>query len=164
MSTTGVGGNSIREREAATSELGRAFKGALAARRRMRGRETQGAEELGDAAYGVLFCLRDAEALPAGEIAVAAELSPAAATEMLESLAAAGLVQRTRSERDRRVVLNALTDRGRELVERKHALYEPRFRAAFADFSPEELRTAAAVLDALRSMFDELAEERSKRA
>jgi DNA-binding MarR family transcriptional regulator len=111
----------------------------------------------------VLFCLREAEALPAGEIAVAAELSPAAATEMLESLAESGLVRRTRSERDRRVVLNELTAHGRELVERKHAQYEPRFRAAFESFTPEELRTAAAVLDALRSMFDELADERSRR-
>src|SRR5579859_603312 len=145
-------------RDEATAELARAFKAALAARRRMRGRETHGAGQLGDAAYGALFCLRETEALSAGEIALAAELSPAAATEMLESLAEAGLVQRTRSERDRRVVLNALTERGRELVERKHALYEPRFRAAFSDFSPEELRTAAAVLDALRSMFDELTE------
>lgn len=143
-------------REEATAQLARAFKGALAARRRMRGRESQSVGELGDAAYGVLFCLREADALPAGEIAVAAELSPAAATEMLESLAEAGLVHRTRSERDRRVVLNALTERGRELVERRHALYEPRFRAAFAEFSPEELRTTAAVLDALRAMFDEL--------
>ena len=151
-------------REEATGELARAFKAALAARRRMRGRESHAAGQLGDAAYGVLFCLREADALPAGEIALAAELSPAAATEMLESLAEAGLVRRTRSERDRRVVLNALTERGRELVERKHALYEPRFRAAFADFSPEELRTAAAVLDALRTMFDELADERAKPA
>jgi DNA-binding MarR family transcriptional regulator len=144
-------------REEATAELARAFRRALAARRRMRGRESQGTGELGDAGYGVLFCLREADALPAGEIALAAELSPAAATEMLESLAEAGLVQRTRSERDRRVVLNALTARGRELVERKHAVYEPRFRAAFSQFSPEELRTAAAVLDSLSAMFDELA-------
>jgi DNA-binding MarR family transcriptional regulator len=151
-------------RAQATARLAQAFKAALAARRRMRGRETQATGELGDAAYGVLFCLRESEALPAGEIAVAAELSAAAATEMLESLAEAGLVRRTRSERDRRVVLNELTERGRELVERKHALYEPRFRAAFADFTPEELSTAAAVLDALRTMFDELAEERAKRA
>jgi DNA-binding MarR family transcriptional regulator len=151
-------------RDQATAEFARAFKGALAARRRMRGRETQGTDELGDAAYGVLFCLREATALPAGEIALAAELSPAAATEMLESLAEAGLVRRTRSERDRRVVLNELTEHGRELVERKHAQYEPRFRAAFADFSAEELRTAAAVLDTMRTLFDELAEDRAKRA
>ncbi|HLJ02401.1 MAG TPA: MarR family transcriptional regulator [Solirubrobacteraceae bacterium] len=152
------------EREEAVAELARAFKGAMAARRRMRGRETHGTGELGDAAYGVLFCLREGEALPAGEIALAAELSPAAATEMLESLAEAGLVQRTRSERDRRVVLNALTERGRELVERKHAVYEPRFRAAFSGFGPDELNTAAAVLDALRAMFDELADERAPRS
>lgn len=151
------------ERRAAGEQLSRSFKGALAALRRMRGRESHGPDELSDAQYGVLFCLRDAPALSAGEIALAADLSPASATEMLEGLAAAGLVTRERSQRDRRIVLSALTERGRELTERRRARFEPRFRAALERFDTNELRTAAAVLDSLRAMFDELAEERGKR-
>lgn len=151
------------ERIAAGEELGRSFKRTMAALRRMRGRETHQPGELSDAQYGVLFCLRDAEALAAGEVALAADLSPASTTEMLEGLERAGLVRRFRSERDRRVVHSSLTERGRELVEERRARHEPRFRAALARFSPQELRTAAAVLDGLRGMFDELAEERAPR-
>jgi DNA-binding MarR family transcriptional regulator len=133
----------------------------MAAVRRMRGRESHHRSgELSDAQYGVLFCLRDADCLPAGEIALAADISPATATEMLEGLARAGLVERFRSERDRRVVLSRLTTRGRELVEARRAEHEPRWRAAMARFSTDELRTAAAVLEGLRAMFDEFADER----
>lgn len=149
------------ERAAAREALSRAFKGTMAAVRRLRGRETHKPGELSDAQYSALFCLRAQESLSTGDIAVAAEVSPASATEMLEGLARAGLVQRIRSERDRRVVLSSLTERGRELVEARHARMQPRFTAAMARFDAAELRTAAAVLDALREMFEQVAQERS---
>jgi DNA-binding MarR family transcriptional regulator len=149
------------QRAEAGQQLGRAFKGALAAVRRLRGRETHQPGELSDAQYSALFCLRTAEAMSSGEIAVAADVSAASATEMLEGLARAGLVERVRSDRDRRVVLSSLTERGRELVEARHARFQPRFEAALADFSPEEMQTAAAVLEALRAMFEDLARERT---
>ncbi len=142
-------------RDAAT-ELGRAFKGCVGAVRRLRGRETQVHGELSDAQYGLLFGLRESEPLPTSELACLADLSPATATGMLDGLAAAGLVTRVRSERDRRVVLTALTERGQSLVAERHARFAPRFAAAVAEFSDDELRTAAAVLDRLRVMFDEL--------
>lgn len=150
-------------RQASVEQLWRAFKGSLAALRRMRSRETRGPGELSDAQYGVLFCLRDAEALSAGEIALAADLSPASATEMLEGLAGAGLVRRERSQRDRRVVMSSLTERGRELTEQRRARFEPRLMAALDAFSGEELATATRVLDSVRAMFDRIAEERDKR-
>ncbi len=152
------------ERDEAAQAVGRAFKGALAALRRMRGRERQAPGELSDAQFSVLFCLRDEPQRSSGDIALAADLSPASATEMLEGLEQAGLVERARSDRDRRVVLSSLTERGRELVEQRHAKHEPLFRAAIADFSTDDLRTTAAVLDRMRQMFDELADERGKRA
>jgi MarR family transcriptional regulator, organic hydroperoxide resistance regulator len=139
--------------------LSRSFKRAMAAVRRLRGRETRRPGELSDAQYGLLFGLRDHSELSSSELAVAADLSPATATEMLESLEAAGLVRRARSQRDRRVVLTSLTDRGRELVAERHARYEPRFRAAFAGFSEQELRAAAAVLDRMAEMFDDLRDD-----
>jgi DNA-binding MarR family transcriptional regulator len=143
-----------------TTQVGRSFKGAMAALRRLRSRESQLPGELRDAQYGLLFGLCEQSALPAGELACAADVSPATATEMLEELAAAGLVDRVRSERDRRVVLNSLTQRGRALVEERRASVEPRWRSALDGFSDQELLTAAAVLDRVRAVFDELAEER----
>jgi DNA-binding MarR family transcriptional regulator len=142
-------------------QLGRAFKAALAALRRMRGREHRCGGLLSDAQYSLLFCLRDRDRLSSTELAQDADLSPASVTEMLDALAHAGLVERTRSDRDRRVVLTSLTERGHALVEARRAEVEPRFRAALKEFSDDDLLIAAAVLDRLRGMFDEFAEERA---
>jgi DNA-binding MarR family transcriptional regulator len=135
--------------------LAHAFKGAMAAVRRMRGRETRRPGELSDAQYGLLFSLCERHEMSSGELATAADLSPASVTEMLDSLAAAGLVERLRSVRDRRVVLTSLTERGRGLVEERRARFEPRYRRALGGFSDDELLTAAAVLERLRELFDE---------
>ena len=139
-------------------ELGRAFKGTQAAVRRMRGRETHHPGELSYAQYGLLFALSDGEPRSSRELALAADISPATAAEMLDGLAASGLVQRIRSEEDKRIVLTSLTDRGKALVAERRATYEPRWRAALSQFSEEELVSATRVLDALHGMFDELAE------
>jgi DNA-binding MarR family transcriptional regulator len=161
MSTARVSKVPQAIREEAVVELRRSFKGALAALRRMRGREGHTHGGLSDAQYGLLFCLREHEALSAREIALASDLSPASTTEMLDGLAEAGLVERTRSERDRRVVLTRLTENGRRLVEERAAAFEPRFTAALERFSAEELQTAAAVLGGLREFFDQVADERA---
>jgi DNA-binding MarR family transcriptional regulator len=143
----------------ASDQLGRSFKALLVAVRQLRGRETRRHGGLSNAQYGLLFGLCDQPELSSSELACAADLSPGTATEMLEGLAAAGLVRRKRSERDRRVVLISLTARGRALVEQRRASLQPRWRAALAEFSDEELRTTAAVLERLRDMFDEIPED-----
>ena len=147
------------EQRSATEELARSFKRAMAAVRRMRGRETRRSGELTDAQYSLLFCLRDETQMSVRDLACAADLSPASVTEMLEGLDVAGLVERVRSERDRRVVLTSLTDGGRALVEERRARFEPRWRAALETFSEDELVVAAAVLDRLRGFFEEIADD-----
>ena len=149
-----------REHSDAAEQVGRSFKRAMAAVRRLRGRETHRPGELTDAQYSLLFCLRDQSHMSVRELADAADLSPASVTEMLDGLAAAGLVERHRSDRDRRVVLTSLTDGGRGLVEERRARFEPRFRAALEGFSERDLLVASAVLDRLRDLFDEVADER----
>jgi DNA-binding MarR family transcriptional regulator len=148
-----------QERDAA-EQVARSFKRAMAAVRRLRGRETHRPGELTDAQYGLLFCLRDQARMSVRDLAYAADLSPASVTEMLEGLTAAGLVERQRSDRDRRVVLTSLTDSGRGLVEERRARFEPRFRAALEPFREDELMVAAAVLEHLRDLFEQIAEER----
>ena len=139
----------------ASSDLARSFKACLRAVRRLRGRETRRSpDELSDAQYSLLFGLRDHEALPTSELACLADLSPATATGMLDGLEASGLVTRVRSERDRRVVLTALTERGRGLVSERHAQFVPQWEAALAEFSDGDLRVAAAVFERLRELFD----------
>jgi MarR family transcriptional regulator, organic hydroperoxide resistance regulator len=140
----------------ASAELGRAFKGAVRALRQLRSRETRCPGELSDAQYGLLFGLREHEVLPTSELALLADLSPATVTGMLDGLESSGLVTRVRSERDRRVVLTSLTERGRALVDERHARFAPRWDAALAEFSDDELRVAAAVLDRMRQTFADL--------
>jgi MarR family transcriptional regulator, organic hydroperoxide resistance regulator len=143
----------------AADELGSAFKGLMAAVRRLRGRETRSHGGLSDAQYGLLFGLREHDQLSSRELAGLANLSPATTTEMLDGLAQAGLVTRVRSEQDRRVVLTSLTERGQALLEERHARFAPRWKAAVSGFSDDELRTTARVLDSLRGMFDEIARD-----
>jgi DNA-binding MarR family transcriptional regulator len=143
-------------REEAVAQLGSAFKGAMAAIRRLRGRDTHRHGELSFAQYHLLCGLAEHDKRSAGELALAADLSPATVTQMLDGLAEMGLVERTRSERDRRVVNCSLTTRGRELLTERRAHLEQRWQTELAEFSTEDLATAAAVLDRLRALYDDL--------
>jgi DNA-binding MarR family transcriptional regulator len=135
-------------------QLGRAFKSAMGAVRRLRGRETHRPGALSSAQYSLLFGLSGGGEMSARDLAVSADLTPATVTQMLDGLEAHGLVRRLRSEHDKRVVLTTLTERGGQVVEEHRARVEPRWRAALSEFSPEELRTTAAVLDRLARYFD----------
>jgi DNA-binding MarR family transcriptional regulator len=146
------------ERSEALEHLGRSFKGVMAAVRRLRGRETHRPGELSFAQYGLLFGLGEGGELSVRELAVTADLAPATVTQMLDSLEAAGLVERVRSQRDRRVVLISLTERGAGLVAARRARFEPLWRGALAEFGEDELRIAACVLDRLREMFYDVAD------
>jgi DNA-binding MarR family transcriptional regulator len=157
-----VTGDVVGEREQSdpAQHVARSFKRAMAAVRRLRGRQTHRPGELTDAQYSRIFCLRDPGQMSVRDRADAADLSPASVTEMLDGLAAAGLVERQRSDRDRRVVFTSLTHSGRGLVEERRARFEPRLRAAMEGFSEHDLLDASSVLDRLRDLFEELADER----
>ncbi len=141
------------------TEVGEAFKAAMGAVRRLRGRETRHADKLSYAQYSLLFGLAAKPQLPANQLAAVADLAPATVTEMLDHLESDGLVERARSEQDKRVVFVSLTRRGRTLVGQRRAHLERRWREALAEFDDEQLRSAAAVLDRLRGLFDELASD-----
>jgi len=143
----------------AADQLGVAFKRAMVAVRRLRGRETHRPGQLSYAQYGLLFGLAGRCELSARELAEQADLAPATVTQMLEHLEGAGLVQRTRSQQDRRVVLSVLTDRGAAVVAERRAQMEPRWRAALLEFSDDELTAAARVLTRLGDYFDALLDE-----
>jgi len=136
--------------------VGLAFKRAMAAMRRLRGRETHHPGELSYAQYGLLFGLASGCALSSRELAYQADVTSATAAQMLDHLEAAGMVQRVRSPEDKRVVLTSLTGRGRQVIEERRARQEPRWRAALSEFSDDELSTAASVLNRIATLFDEV--------
>jgi DNA-binding MarR family transcriptional regulator len=135
-----------------------AFKRAMVAVRRLRGRETQRPDHVSFAQYGLLFSLSGPSDWSARDLAEQADLSPATVAQMLEGLEAQGLVTRTRSEQDRRVVLSSLTKRGAQLVAERHAIFEPRWRAALGEFNDKELLVATRVLNRLADYFEDLSE------
>ena len=141
------------------TSVGQSFKTAMGAVRRLRGRETQRIGKLSYAQYSLLFGLAAEPQLSASQLACVADLAPATVTEMLDHLEADGLVERVRSDRDKRVVLVSLTRRGRTLVSQRRADWERRWQAALAEFDDEQLLAAAAVLDRLAELFDEHAGE-----
>jgi DNA-binding MarR family transcriptional regulator len=135
-------------------QLGTAFKRAMVAVRRLRGRETHHPGQISYAQYGLLFSLAGMCERSARDLAEHADLTPATVAQMLESMEAQGLVTRIRSDQDRRIVLSSLTERGEQLVAERHAQMEPRWRAALNEFNDRELIIAARVLNRLADYFD----------
>jgi DNA-binding MarR family transcriptional regulator len=141
-------------------ELGKAFRRTFRSLSRLRGRDTHlGSTELSHAQCELLFELEERGELSAGELACAAQLTPATVTQMLEHLAASGHVERARLERDKRVVVSRLSSRGRREIEAKREKWQGRWEQALADVDVEELRAATRVLTRLQAVFEDGASE-----
>jgi DNA-binding MarR family transcriptional regulator len=143
-------------RAEALENLRLSFRGIMGSLRRLRGRDTHRPGEVSFAQFHLLFALAEQSPMATSQLAAAADLAPATATQLLDGLEARGLVERSRSTSDRRVVVCSLTDTGRELIKRKRARWERYFREKLAEFSAEEIATAAAVLERMRAMYDEI--------
>ena len=138
------------------TELAQAFRRVFRTLNRLRGRDTHlGGSELSHAQFELLIELDDRGGLSAGELATAAQLTPATVTQMLDHLADCGHVERTRSETDRRVVVSRLTPAGRRKIRAKREAWKSRWEQALADMPAEDLEAAARVLDRLGAMFEE---------
>lgn len=149
-------GSSIYDPSTPTGQVGVAFKRAMVALRRLRGRESQRIGQLSFAQLGLLHGLAGRSECSARQLAEHSDLSPATVTQMLESLEAAGLVTRTRSAQDRRVVHTVLTEQGAAVVEGRQRDMEERWNKALGDFSVEELGTAAKVLGRVADLLETL--------
>lgn len=137
-------------------ELGRAFRRVFRSVRRMRGRDTHLlGDEVSHAQMELLIELSEHGPMSAGELAQAAQLTPATVTQMLDHLAASGHVRRTRSDSDRRVVVSRLTPQGKRRVAAKRELWQRRWQTVLADVDAEELRIATRVLDRLSAVFED---------
>jgi MarR family transcriptional regulator, organic hydroperoxide resistance regulator len=156
MSAAAPSAPAAPETDAPARAFAHAFKRAIAVVRRLRGRDTHRPGELSYAQYGLLFGLAEHGALSNAELASLAEVSPSTATMMLDRLVEIGLVHRERSEVDRRVVLVALSAQGAETVAAHRARYEQLWSAALAGFSDEQLADAAAVLERVIAMFQDI--------
>ena len=139
----------------AVVRLGASFKRAMVAVRRLRGRDTQRPGTPSFAQYQLLFALAEGDGRSTGELAAAAELSPATVTQMVDSVVELGLVTRNRSSQDRRIVTCSLTEAGWSWIAERRATLERRWLEALADVPTDDLAVAAAVFDRIAAMFDE---------
>jgi DNA-binding MarR family transcriptional regulator len=144
------------EWSAELTALGKAFRRVFRSLIRMRGRDTHLAGgELSHAQFELLIELDERGPLPAGELASAAQLTPATVTQMLDHLAEGGQVERVRSETDRRVVVSRLTEQGRGKIEAKRKRWQSRWEQVLSDVDAEELRVATRVLERLSAVFED---------
>jgi DNA-binding MarR family transcriptional regulator len=134
-----------------------AFVELMGAERRLRARDQKCAK--GDLTQGqirALFTIDKSGEATAGELAKAAELSPASVSSMLDHLERDGIVSRHRSESDRRVVVVTLTDSGRALLDDKREAWRARGAQALAGVSDEHLAAAADVMHRMAALLDDL--------
>lgn len=158
----------VKRRNARTQEqwdrelaaLGAAFKHVFRSLRRLRGRDTHLlGTEMSHAQFELLIELYERGPLPAGELALAAQLTPATVTQMLDHLAQGGHVERTRSQNDRRVVVSRLTAEGERKVQSKREASQARWVQALGDLDVEDLRVATRVLERLDAVFEDADED-----
>jgi DNA-binding MarR family transcriptional regulator len=131
-----------------------ALRELLAAQRRLRGREAQRPGAISFSQHAVLRVLVDGDEHSAGELATAADLTPASITKMLDGLSRAGFLERVRDESDRRRVGVRITEAGR----REFAAKEEQIRAAWdaelEGASEEELEAMIVALQRMAALFD----------
>lgn len=144
------------DRDDALEELRLSMSQLFGAQRRLRGRDARIETGVSFAHFPLLRALLEEGELSAGQLATKAGITPATVTQMLESLSGAGLVERQRSERDRRVVTTRLTDEGRERVERKQEDLNAKWRESLDGLDSDELKAATRVVERISAYLDEL--------
>jgi DNA-binding MarR family transcriptional regulator len=141
----------------ATEAVRLAFVELMGAERRLRARDQKcGPGDLTQGQIRALFVIDVKGEATAGELAKAADLSPASVSTMLDHLERDGIVERRRSDHDRRVVVVTLTDAGQELLERKRNNWRERGARALDGLSDEQLEAAADVMHRMAGLLDEL--------
>ena len=108
---------------------------------------------LGPADLRCLDWLADG-AKTAGQLARATALTPAATTALVDRLARKGLVERYRSDEDRRQVLVRMTDVGIEQTMRFYGPLVEEGQHVFDDLSDRELRRMRGYLESITDLTD----------
>jgi MarR family transcriptional regulator, organic hydroperoxide resistance regulator len=117
----------------------------MGAERRLRARDQQG-RHLTSSQLRALFALDGKDAVPAGQLARAADLNPATITAMLDSLARDGIIERHPDPGDRRVILVSLTEAGQDLMAERRERWFALWDEHVGDLSPEERAFAVDVI------------------
>jgi DNA-binding MarR family transcriptional regulator len=107
--------------------------------------------------YGLLEGLITRHAARVQELAGDAGITPSTATRILDALERRGVVERSRSEQDRRAVAVSLTDLGQRLLHDQQDWLRGRERAFYESLPAAEQELAPDLLIRLAALIDELA-------
>ncbi|MGO9909331.1 MAG: MarR family winged helix-turn-helix transcriptional regulator [Solirubrobacteraceae bacterium] len=107
--------------------------------------------------YGLLELLVDRQSARVQELAAHAGITPSTATRILDALQRRGVVERTRSDEDRRAVAVSLTEAGRQVVHAEQEWLRGRQRTFYAALPGAEQELAPDLLFQLAALIDELA-------
>jgi DNA-binding MarR family transcriptional regulator len=133
---------------AAEQALERLFR--LTVNRKMHSRQTAAiGSDVTRAGYAVLRCLNDAGELSLGHLALQCSMDPAAAGRQVRALEEEGLVVRTSTGEDGRVIVVRLTDRGRDIYDRIVAVRRTHMSEVLASWSRAERSALARLVDRL---------------
>jgi DNA-binding MarR family transcriptional regulator len=127
----------------------------MGAERRLRARDQQG-RHLTSSQLRALFALDGKQAVPAGQLARAADLNPGTVTAMLDSLERDGIIERHPDADDRRVTLVSLTEIGQDLMGERRERWFALWHEHLGDLSPEELDFAVDVIRRVTRVIDNL--------
>ncbi|HEY4277591.1 MAG TPA: MarR family transcriptional regulator [Conexibacter sp.] len=143
-------------REQLDGDIRAAFTELLAAERRLRSRKSEREGSLSYSQVRALFVLEREERATAGQLAKAAELTPGTVTALLDQLEREGMVERTRSTDDRRLVFVSLTPAGQAELAQKRARWTSMWEDAMGDVSDAELKTTRDVMRRMVRVLDTL--------
>lgn len=133
-----------------------ALEGFFRAMRRARGRWSEGENvgPLSPAQFVLVVPLLDGRPRSIRELALGVEIAPPTATRTLDGLERDGVVLRRASEEDRRCVLVALTEQGREAVLASRAAMRARRRILYDALGADEREEAERLLRRLAEILD----------
>lgn len=156
-----MGGSPGREqavRRAPVEALRQTVSHLFGAERRLRGRDSAKTSSGGLTMMQArsLAALGREREMTAGQLARSADLNPATVTAMLDHLEAAGIVERHRSEVDRRVCNITVTEAGWQLLEERLRHWQSVWEESFSGFQDEELETANRVLVRVVELVDSI--------
>jgi DNA-binding MarR family transcriptional regulator len=138
------------------THLAEAWDAFFIALRRARSRSREREDGLTLSQYELLRPLTGSGGMPSGKLAEIAGIAAASATQMLDRLEQAGVIERSHSPGDRRIVTITLTAEGRRKLRRKHRRIADQRRRFFDSFPPEERRQTERLLRSLTQVISDL--------
>lgn len=100
--------------------------------------------------YGLLLCLVKAgKPMPVGELAEYMQVVPGRMTDILKNLEKKGMISRSKSEKDRRVVMVSLLEAGKEEAMKRRNYIHEKFQGINDYFQPEDQKELIRLLNML---------------